>query len=315
MIPLVFSFFEGERVITNGLRVTRQGDYAEWNDIFGGKINADIIINGSSKAWVHVSPLILDSLLGSNSYNLGLDGHNFFLQHCKFLTYLKYNSPPKLVIEVVGMETLEKRTDLYNYTQFLPYLDDPDIKEATKKYVGFNFFDYNVPFVRYIGQEPIITIGLLEYFGLKNYKNDKYKGYRANTKSWDNSFDLYKNNFPNGKPVVIHQESVKLFDDYLKYCKANKIEVVLAFSPEYYEAHSYTTNRNEVMGIFKSLAAKYNFLFKDYSTENLNRRKELFYNSQHLNKEGSELFSGMLANDIYQFYYLNPRAKVAAIGN
>jgi hypothetical protein len=67
-------------VITAGLRKTRIENFSEWNDIFDSKINADLIVTGSSRAWSNVSPKIIDSTLNLNSYNLGLDGAHFDIQ-------------------------------------------------------------------------------------------------------------------------------------------------------------------------------------------------------------------------------------------
>lgn len=42
-----------------------------WYDLMHGKIDADVVVMGSSRAWVHINPIILDSILGVNTYNLG----------------------------------------------------------------------------------------------------------------------------------------------------------------------------------------------------------------------------------------------------
>jgi len=115
--------------------------------MYNGEINADIIINGNSKAWHHISPKIIDSVIGLNSYNLGIDGYDFMMQKAKFDMYSKYNKTHKIVIQIVGNSTLDKRDDLYQNIQFKPYINDPIIREITKKYKGFSFLDYNLPLV------------------------------------------------------------------------------------------------------------------------------------------------------------------------
>ena len=44
-----------------------------------------------------------------------------------------------------------------------------------------------------------------------------------------------------------------------------------------------------------SLAQKYEFKFYDFSDSYLSKDKKYFYNSEHLNKGGSELFSKEVA--------------------
>ena len=58
-----------------------------WYDLMNGDINADVIVMGSSRAWVHIDPLILDSILGVNTYNLGIDGRSFNSQIKKYHIY------------------------------------------------------------------------------------------------------------------------------------------------------------------------------------------------------------------------------------
>ena len=52
---------------------TADGHMAEsWYDLMHSKIDADLVIMGNSRAWVQINPLILDSILGINTYNLDL---------------------------------------------------------------------------------------------------------------------------------------------------------------------------------------------------------------------------------------------------
>ena len=53
--------------ITTGLRKTEKREYKDWNKLLNGEINSDLLIQGSSRAWVHVSPKIIDSVLNTNS--------------------------------------------------------------------------------------------------------------------------------------------------------------------------------------------------------------------------------------------------------
>ena len=79
-IPILFIILILDFIITLGLKKSESDDFREWNDLYQSKINADLIINGSSRAWVHISPQILDTSFSIDSYNLGIDGHNFYLQ-------------------------------------------------------------------------------------------------------------------------------------------------------------------------------------------------------------------------------------------
>lgn len=296
--------------ISTGLKKSQSFFFVDWNSIYSGKINADIIVNGNSKAWHHVSPKILDSICNMSSYNLGIDGYDFIMQKAKYDVYLNHNTSPKVVIHIIGINTLVMRDDLFQKEQFAPYLTDTIIKNATSKYKGYSFFDYHVPLLRYAGQYKLIpnsVISLLGFSDTQKYKN-KYKGYEAYNKSWDGTFDTFIAANPNGKSFDINSNSLKLFKNYLETEKQNNTKIFLVYSPTYFESHSYVLNRNEIIKTFQDIAYNTNISFLDYSNLELTKDKSYFYNSQHLNKKGAELFSKILATDLVEVLS-NPKSK------
>jgi len=285
-------------IITKGLQKAKSQDYKEWNEIYSGNIDANIVINGSSRAWVHVSPYILDSILITNSYNLGIDGYNFHMQYCKYREYMQFNTGPELVIQTLDITTLQKRTDLYNLNQFLPYIYKSRIREFTRQYKGFSFFDYYIPFYRYHNLSEIINTGFKEFFGNTGLDNGKFKGYLGMNSEWNGTFDEYKKANLNGVKIDLHSESIELMDTFLSECKKESINVILVYPPEFIENQYLTKNRTEIINLYSKFAEKYKLVFLDYSNNDLSYKKELFYNSQHLNKKGAELFTKILADDI-----------------
>jgi hypothetical protein len=62
-----------------------------------------------------------------------------------------------------------------------------------------------------------------------------------------------------------------------------------------------TTDRSEIFALFHKLADEANIPMWDYSTWNHDGDKWLFYNSQHLNATGAELFSDDLAARLHLY--------------
>jgi len=226
------------------------------------------------------------------------------MQYYKFNQYLNYNKKPRLIIQTLDIFTLNKRQELYNFEQFLPYLYKPSIRKATKYFIGFEFVDYFIPFLRYKDKE-IIQLGFNVFFSLPidkiNFKpelNNKYKGYKGMDRKWDFTFDKFKLNNPQGINYKIDSLTFSLMEIFLDYCKKQNLKVIFVYTPEYIENQYLTNNRNEIFKIYNDLSKKYNVLFLDYSKDSISYNKNFFYNSQHLNKKGSELFSQKLAIDI-----------------
>lgn len=299
LLPILIVLYPADYVITKGLEKTRYEEFAEWNDVLNGGVDSDVVVMGGSRAFVHIAPQVLDSILKLRSYNLGMDGYLFPMQHARFKVYLESNRKPAYVLQSVSMSSLSRRNGLYNHEQFLPYLDNQLIYDETKAYEGLNWFDYNIPLLRYRKQWGLISIGITEYLGLRHVSaNEKYKGYVGRPWSWDGNFEKFVESSPEGITGKVDPEVLKDFEDYLKKCSEEGIKVILVYTPEFEGIQKYFVNREEVMDIYRELATKYNLEFLDYSDHPISGDKSFFYNSQHMNKVGAEKFSINLALDL-----------------
>lgn len=277
---------------------TCAGEIEVWNDIYEGAVESDILIYGSSRAWVHVNPAILYDSLGCFAYNFGIDGHNFWMQYLRHREYLRYNQPPKLIIHSVDVFTLEKRGDLYNMNQFLPFmLWNWNMYQYTSSEKGFMIFDYCIPFVRYFSQKSVLEN--LDFS--KNQTPYRTRGYKARNLEWNSDFDNARKKRKR-YPVQIDSASVALYSQFIAECKQQNSTLVMVYSPEYIEGQNYILNRDEIMAVYTSIAQKHSIPFLDYSNDSLCFNKEYFYNASHLNALGSELFTKTLAHDIQALF-------------
>jgi len=271
------------------------GEIEVWNDIYNKNIDADIAIYGSSRAWVHISPKIIEDSLNLKAYNFGIDGHNFWLQYLRNKEYLKYNKAPKVIILSVDVFSFAKRKDLYELNQFKPYmLWNGDINKFTSSYDGFNFEDYYLPLIRYYGSMRGSGSVIKPSSNESLYRN---KGYKGMERKWNNDLakaKLEKKYFS----INIDSDTVSLFNQFLLECKSNEITVILVYTPEYIDGQNFVKNREKIIKIYNDFSNKYDLLFLDYSDDNLCMQKEYFYNASHLNKKGSEIFTSKLAQDL-----------------
>ena len=79
-------------------------------------------IYGSSRAWLHIDPEIIEDSLDLTSYNFGIDGHNFRLQYLRHLEYLRKNNKPHIILHSIDIFTLQYEHDLFHMEQFLPFM-------------------------------------------------------------------------------------------------------------------------------------------------------------------------------------------------
>ena len=305
VLPIVLLMYPLDYIISkylakNDYLSISAGEYSVWNDIYAKKIDVDVAIYGGSRAWTQINaPMISDSL-NKSSYNFGVDGHNFQLQYLRHLEYLKYNSPPKTIILSVDFATLQKRKDLYNYSQLLPYmLWNDTIYKYTKDYEGFSNTDYKIPLIRYIGEFSLFLKSTLN----KDRKK-RIQGYSGRSKNWNNDFNNAQKKI---KKQVYKTDSstVSLFNDFLRTCKKSDINVILVYTPFYHEGFDFIEKHQEIINSFKEIANKYQLSFIDYSKDSICYDKQFFYNSAHLNKKGADLFTNKLIDTLNEYYLLD----------
>jgi hypothetical protein len=300
IVPLAL-LYGVSAMVDKGLRHANM-PYSSLNDIYNSRVNADVLALGSSRAVFHISPRILDSVLHKNCYNIGVNGWSFHMQYTIFRICMQHNRKPKYMLQVVDPNLFTDKTVFYKYENFLPYATDTLVDRATSRYQGsFSFPEKYFPLFKYNNHFDLIAKGLKIYFGGVDEPNGAYKGYYAHKGVWDSSFERFGDANPDRyykerSPEIIHE-----FETYLKYCKDNDIQLVMIFTPMYYEHLKLINNLDKIKDMFRGYSQQYSFPFLDYSSDTLCLSKEYFFDSQHLNKKGSTIFSYTLANDLKQY--------------
>jgi hypothetical protein len=274
------------------------GNYNSWNDIYESNINSDVLIYGSSRASMQVDPQILEDSLQVNVYNLGMLGHNFLTQYLRHHEYLKHNKPPKQIILCLDYFSFEKRIDLYESDQFLPYmLWNYNIWEYTNSYRNFSLLEHTIPLIRYFGKANAKKKAFSTAFMNSNQNPMKIKGYKSTNKPWNQAMETAR--AVRGVYTIRNDEKViRLFHQFLKECKTMSIKLTIIYTPEFYKERELVSNFGETFEIFNKAISKYEFTFLDYSNDPICYDKDYFYNALHLNKKGVELFTSKLAYDL-----------------
>ncbi len=280
-------------------------EYPIWNTIFDGKVNATVFIYGSSRAWVHINPEMIEKNLGQSAYNFGVDGHNLGLQYLRHKMLLKYDKPPKIIIHSVDMFTLTKQKDLYNFEQFLPYmLYSSELQNYLLQYNGFEPMDFKIPMYRYRLAPSAVKEVFGQLLGLDENLKVRVNGFQAQDRVWDGKFEEAKRNLK-VISVPIDPKMVQLFDDYLSDCQKQNIKVIFVYTPEYVEGQLFESNREDVISLYNTLAKKYDIPYLDYSKDPIVLDKKYFYNATHMNKVGTDLFNKTLVSDLKKLAEFN----------
>ncbi|MFC7000112.1 hypothetical protein [Rufibacter roseus] len=301
LLPVLVLAYPLDIFLSNNLKKSKaygQDEYSVYNDMYSGNLRAEVVVYGSSRAWTHLNPILLEKGLHRSVYNLGLDGHTFQLQYLRHLEYLKYNPKPRYILYSLDVFTLERLPDLYNVQQFLPYmLYNENIKNFTLPYGHFSFLDYYLPLLRYSGKKWAVLHAVKNAVVPVDQSAGRVKGYRAKDETWNGDFEKAQEKLQYYKAIP-DPELTKLFHQFLQNCARQNIEVIFVYSPEYIEGQKFVQNREEILQLYRNMAAQHRLLFLDYSQDKISQEKKFFYNVTHLNKTGSEAFTNTLLQDL-----------------
>ena len=266
-----------------------------WYDLMHGQIDADVIVMGNSRACFHVNPLILDSILGTSTYNLGMDGSWFNRQINKYHLFRKYNRKPQLIVQTIDHLSL-KYAFGYMMEQFFPYFGNMQMRKEILSQEPFTPWEKYVPMYRYYRRYDFEKI----YNLLDSTSHTLTKGYKGVEKPWNGA------EFRKLKSVrfEVNDTAMTIFDNYLANVKADSIKMVFVYTPHYIELNDKMENLEEMHATYKSFADKYNIPILDYRGMAICSDTTLFYNVMHLNKKGAEIFSDSLAQDLKRLGFL-----------
>lgn len=282
--------------IRHGLRRVGTGDFGTMNRVIAGRAAADLLITGSSRALVHYDSRVLAAATGLSTLNLGRNGSHTGLQLAVLTTYLRHNPAPRLLIHNLDLHSLASPAGIHDPGSYLPYLDEPAIYEAVRdvhpEAVAWRF----LPLYGHSVADPRLRWieGLARLAGFERTET-RHAGFEPRPWPWTGEFDRFAASASAGYEVGRDDRGHKSLRDLLQLCQTRGLDVILVLSPEYAAVRPLQRNRAGILAEFADLAAEAGVALWDFSDSPLCSRRELFYNSQHLNADGAAAFSTELA--------------------
>ena len=286
--------------VTFGLRRSDFGALKEWREILGGSAQAEVLIQGSSRAWVHFDTRIIDSLMQTDSYNLGMDGAAFDIQYVRWKTWIERHPAPDLIIQHVDLDLFDPGDPQFQKYQYLPFLSDKQFRNRLREFSIINNTDCWLPFLAYMGQAQAIKIGLEALMGINLYPSEKYKGFAAHQSIFDGTrLEVIKEQ-PKRKWITDNR-LLALFNQFVLECKSRGIKLILVYSPVYHELESVVEDFDGSRHFFARLAAEHKLEYYDFSITDISLSKTNFYNATHLNEQGATEFTIRLAGKLEEY--------------
>lgn len=278
--------------VSNSLQHSKSPLYKTWNEITNSKINADLLILGSSRASWQYNPHVLDSILHANSYVLGFDGSSFGRQIVKYNIYSHFQTkkPKYIIVNVDYMDNFLVSKGIER-EQLFPYMTNSYIRQQFLSVDSFSFAEKYIPVFRYTTQKGVFA--LLNRDG-KYVDKNIVKGYLPQNYQWNpalfNAVSIWH--------FKVDDEIVLMFDKFLSERKTENIKIIFCYAPIYIGLTKKVDNLDEMYNTYESIAEKYNIPILDYTYSSISQDTMCFIDATHLSGYGSELFTVKLSHDL-----------------
>lgn len=271
------------------LKTLDKTDVRDKNDL-GIYMEQDCYIFGHSRAEVHYNPIILDSKLPLSFFNIGSDSKNAVYQ-LSLLRILLKTHKPKLIIYEVGdfYEEMNAGSDVfhkhYYYDSVIRKMINKEDRWAKIKFIN-PLYCYN---------RDILTIVHSQF--VNHSPRYQYKGYvPVDRVMHDNKVAEIST-----KPEIfsdfgaIDINALEHFVEFINTCKLEEIDLILCFSPV------YLPQKPNKFHIIEEIAKTNNIPLLDfYNDKTFNYHSDLFYDNRHLNENGANIYTNLLAEKIIE---------------
>ncbi len=265
------------------------------------KTHEDIIILGSSRAEYNYNPAAIRKVLGMSCWNAGSAGQSIlYFSTIEKVILNRYS--PRLIILNMDLNALESDPDYDRMAILRPFARyNPEIfqtlsrKDSREKYkLRSNIYTCNS-----------ILFYFTRPFFLKN-KDGKPAdmGWKSRTETVS-SVKIEQDSISrlSARLNRLNPMKAELFDEMLALAKQRNSRIIVTFCPDYFPALSPTPTKDYIMSVCRLKNVEVIDFTKNTT---LTGKQDLFYDTEHFNVKGANLFSVMLAEKVREYLQASP---------
>lgn len=284
MAILAVLVFIGDRFLGYGLKnlyfKQKNGAEARLTKILDSTV-ADIMVFGSSRAFHHYNPVVIQKGTGETFYNCGFDGQFLYFNSNLIKAVVHRHKPKTIIFELMMADFCYQQKSIDRLGAFYPYLDYHfELKEIPQMKGPFE----NLKLLSKIYPYNSNLLTLL--FGIKeNKKNADINGFIALEGSEDPTPQVFN---PNKNVIQPNNIFIQSFESIISFCKKENIRLIVVVSPYYFKF----TEKAKTLTMAEEMLKRGNTEFYDFSADtSFLNHPELFADEEHLNRKGAIEFS------------------------
>ena len=256
------------------------------------KVDTDIIFIGNSAILNSINPEIIEDSLSMTCYNGGTTGQGVFFFETVIDCILQRHTPKMFVVglrpEEIGGNIGEGIYDVLKPYYGIGYTS---IDEHFNNTSGFDRFLLHSNLLRY----NTIWMRVLLYMLVDDTTYPENGFMPMNVPA----------HFPQLKQIETYEEPVKAkldcIERIIQKCKARNIDIVICYPPT---LNSFKQNNLPCVRAIEDLCHRYKTpCLIDYNNKDFQSHPELFYDNGHVNKDGADKYSLLLATNISHFLH------------
>lgn len=280
-------FFLFDRVLGIGLKYlyTLSNATDEYKISYSNETTeAPILFFGSSRCLHHYVPTIFEQEIGKSCFNTADWGIKNIYYHYGLLgNILTRYTPQTIVFEIHPCDWLKTPfSGTERATSLAPYCGMSDACDEMLKLSG-KYWPYQLSMVyRFTGSLPNLLSGKL------GSMDRNLKGWKPMDGILD-TIDVKAEEYP----FPVDQERVVLLERFIDKCQQSHVQLIMVASP------MYICSKQDVFKFPRELADKHHIKFIDhYRDTTFVGHAEYFYDFGHLNRQGAERYSTILAKEL-----------------
>lgn len=289
-------------IINFGVKHCKKDQIGKVNQIMSHQIDPQIICFGSSVGEVGFNSRIISEKLGKSVFNSSIDGTSYIQYKGIIEEFANYSNNNELIVFMESYFTFQNPKQVSSLERYIAHLDNENLYQSLANQQPDLLWKCKyVPFYQFI---PVTHVyyknsmkGWLSFINGKK-DMDSLLGYTPVHRTWEVDQDEF---LKKRKSFIfpLEEEVINTYINDLLTLKKQGKKVVIVLPPVFDGLEKYySTDFNPLRSKFKMISAQTGFQFLDFTESEVFKSKKYFYNFNHLNSVGADLFSEVLADSL-----------------